>query len=58
MASLEANGDELDKAPDEDDDIDDDSSSTTQGATANNKNSQIATTTPMSAGELRRDILS
>jgi len=52
MASLEANGDELDKAPDEDDDIDDDSSSTTQGATANNKNSQIATNTPMSAGEL------
>jgi len=35
MASLEATGEELDKAADEEDDIDDDSSSTTQGPTQN-----------------------
>jgi chromodomain-helicase-DNA-binding protein 7 len=50
MASLEANGDELDKAPDEDEDMDDDSSSTTQGAQANHKSAQAAT--PASNGKL------
>ena len=50
MASLEANGDELDKAPDEDEDMDDDSSSTTQGAHANN--SRALPAAPVSAGEL------
>ena len=53
MASLEANGDELDKAPDDDEDIDDDSSSTTQGASANNASSRAAAAAaPVTTGKL------
>lgn len=53
MASLEANGDELDKAPDEEEDLDDDSSSTTQGPTAASSSSRAASSAPVTAGKLR-----
>ena len=49
MASLEANGDELDKAPDDEDELDDDSSSTTQGPTASS--SRALPSTPVTAGK-------
>lgn len=52
MASLEANGDELDKAPDDDEDIDDDSSSTTQGATANSAASRATVAPPVTTGKI------
>ena len=50
MASLEANGDELDKAADDEDDIDDDSSSTTQGPTQNV--TRITQVAPVTTGML------
>lgn len=52
MASLEANGDELDKAPDDEEDMDDDSSSTTQGVAGNNAGSKSGSATPSSAGKI------
>lgn len=52
MASLDANGDELDKAPDDEDDLDDDSSSTTQGPSASsNSGARALPSTPVTAGK-------
>lgn len=50
MASLEANGDELDKAADDEDDLDDDSSSTNQGPTANSSSVSKMPSSGMTSG--------
>ena len=52
MASMEANGDELDKAAEDDDDLnDDDSSSTTQAPAANAARNQVTTVSTGAPGE-------
>ena len=58
MASLEANGDELDKAGDDEEDLDDDSSSTNQGPTAASSSASKALTSASSvSGNGKRVII-